>query len=98
MAQELLKNEMIYRDRVVELIGESPFAKESNEDVTETLEDDSKKQEEKQQGTEGEVGTLNFSKEAQDGVSAPATKTMKAKAKSRRAVKSQVSRKNNFQA
>ena len=72
VAQELLKNEMIYRDRVVELIGESPFAKESNEDVTETLEDDSKKQEEKQQGTEGEVGTLNFSKEAQDGVSAPA--------------------------
>ena len=57
---------------MVELIGESPFAKESNEDVTETLEDDSKKQEEKQQGTEGEVGTLNFSKEAQDGVPAPA--------------------------
>ena len=72
VAEELLQNEMIYRDRVVELIGESPFAKESNEDVTETLEDDSKKQEEKQQGTEGEVGTLNFSKEAQDGVSAPA--------------------------
>ena len=72
MAQELLKNEMIYRDRVVELIGESPFAKESNDDVTETPEDDSKEQEEKQQGTEGKVGTLNFSKEAQDGVSAPA--------------------------
>ena len=32
VAQELLKNEMIYRDRVVELIGESPFAKKNEEE------------------------------------------------------------------
>ena len=98
VAQELLKNEMIYRDRVVELIGESPFAKESNEDVTETLEDDSKKQEEKQQGTEGEVGTLNFSKEAQDGVSAPADQNDEGKSQESEGGKESSSKKNNFQA
>ena len=32
VAEELLQNEMIYRDRVAELIGESPFAKQEDQD------------------------------------------------------------------
>ena len=45
VAQELLQNEMIYRDRVVELIGESPFAKETKEEEAKSTEDANHEQE-----------------------------------------------------
>ena len=45
VAQELLENEMIYRDRVVELIGESPFAKETEEEEVKPAEDSTQDQE-----------------------------------------------------
>ena len=67
VAQELLENEMIYRDRVVDLIGESPFAKKAKEDDVKTPKDDPNEQEEKQGVSEGEVATLNSSNEVQDG-------------------------------
>ena len=67
MAQELLENEMIYRDRVVDLIGESPFAKKAKEDDVKTPKDDPNEQEEKQGVSEGEDATLNSSNEVQDG-------------------------------
>ncbi|MAA99478.1 MAG: AAA family ATPase [Stappia sp.] len=47
VAQELLKNEMIYRDRVVELIGESPFAKKNEEEEVKPAEDSTQEQDEK---------------------------------------------------
>ena len=46
VAQELLKNEMIYRDRVVELIGVSPFAKKAEEDEVKSAEDSTQDQDE----------------------------------------------------
>ena len=45
VAQELLENEMIYRDRVVELIGESPFAKKTEEEEVKPAEDSTQDQE-----------------------------------------------------
>ncbi|MGC6420283.1 MAG: ATP-dependent zinc metalloprotease FtsH [Chitinophagales bacterium] len=45
VAQELLENEMIYRDRVVELIGESPFAKKTEEEEVKPAEDSTQCQE-----------------------------------------------------
>ena len=66
VAEELLQNEMIYRDRVAELIGESPFKQEDDE---EDVKPDMDGAQEQEQGTEGEVGTLSFSKKEQDVVS-----------------------------
>ena len=66
VAEELLQNEMIYRDRVAELIGESPFKQEDEE---EDVKPDMDGAQEQEQGTEGEVGTLSFSKKEQDVVS-----------------------------
>ena len=45
VAQELLENEMIYRDRVVELIGESPFVKKTEEQEVKPAEDSTQDQE-----------------------------------------------------
>lgn len=45
VAQELLENEMIYRDRVVELIGESPFVKKTEEEEVKPAEDSTQDQE-----------------------------------------------------
>lgn len=45
VAQELLENEMIYRDRVAELIGESPFAKQEDQDDQKDTTDESESQE-----------------------------------------------------
>lgn len=45
VAQELLENEMIYRDKVVELIGESPYAKKTEEEEVKPAEDSTQDQE-----------------------------------------------------
>ena len=45
VAQELLENEMIYRDRVVELIGESPFVKKTEQEEVKPAEDSTQDQE-----------------------------------------------------
>ena len=52
VAQELLKNEMIYRDRVVELIGDSPFAKKAEEDEVKSAEDSTQDQDENDASTQ----------------------------------------------
>ena len=45
VAEELLQNEMIYRDRVAELIGESPFAKQEDQDDQKDTTDETESQE-----------------------------------------------------
>ena len=52
VAEELLQNEMIYRDRVVELIGESPFVEKSEEDLIESKEDVTKPEQAEEQAEE----------------------------------------------
>ena len=49
VAEELLQNEMIYRDRVVELVGESPFVEKSEEDLIESKEDVTKPEQAEEQ-------------------------------------------------
>ena len=44
VAEELLQNEMIYRDRVAELIGESPFAKQEDQDDQKDTTDETESQ------------------------------------------------------
>ena len=45
VAEELLQNEMIYRDRVAELIGESPFVKQEDQDDQKDTTDETESQE-----------------------------------------------------
>jgi cell division protease FtsH len=52
VAEELLRNEMIYRDSVAELIGESPFAKETIEEEVKPAEDSTHEQQEDEVSTQ----------------------------------------------